>query len=81
MIYSHKPQRSGRSISSNTNNPPQDPPPPNKINVDDTPIIIPEVPDVLIEAPVPDVVIEAPVPKISFFRRLLVKFRKIFRVK
>lgn len=27
MIYSHKPQRSGRSIASNTNNPPQDPPP------------------------------------------------------
>jgi len=27
LIYSHKPQRSGRSISANTNNPPQDPPP------------------------------------------------------
>jgi len=27
MIYSHLPQRSGRSIPSNTNNPPQDPPP------------------------------------------------------
>jgi hypothetical protein len=28
LIYSHKPQRSGRSITANTNNPPQDPPPP-----------------------------------------------------
>ena len=28
MIYQNKPQRSGRSIPSNTNNPPQDPPPP-----------------------------------------------------
>lgn len=28
MIYSHKPQRSGRSIHANTNNPPQDPPAP-----------------------------------------------------
>ncbi len=26
MIYSHLPQRSGRSIAANTNNPPQDPP-------------------------------------------------------
>jgi len=28
LVYSHKPQRSGRSIQANTNNPPQDPPPP-----------------------------------------------------
>lgn len=30
LIYSHKPQRSGRGVSANTNNPPQDPPPPHE---------------------------------------------------
>jgi hypothetical protein len=30
LIYSHKPQRSGRGIASNTNNPPQDPPAPHE---------------------------------------------------
>jgi len=28
LIYAAKPQRGGRSIRANTNNPPQDPPPP-----------------------------------------------------
>ena len=42
MIYSHLPQRSGRSIQANTNNPPQDPPPQ----------IIKEKPTV----PIPDVI-------------------------
>ena len=50
MIYSHKPQRSGRSIQANTNNPPQDPPPPPET-------IIPEtiVPDILIADSTPPV--------------------------
>jgi hypothetical protein len=52
LIYSHKPQRSGRSIPTNTNNPPQDPPPP------------PEIPDVLIEESTPPVM-DTPFEKIS----------------
>jgi hypothetical protein len=65
LIYSHKPQRSGRSIQANTNNPPQDPPPPSEIIIPE--IIIPEtvVPDILIAdstPPVPEPCInEAPV--------------------
>ena len=117
MIYSHKPQRSGRSISSNTNNPPQDPPSPNKINLDDISIVseVPVntdlgIPDIYIEDTTPHItdicieqkpitiipkkkkqvqkpkivkekpIIKEPlkVPKISFFRRLLAKIRKIF---
>ena len=56
MIYSHKPQRSGRSIVSNTNNPPQDPPPPNDL----------QIPDVLIEdstPPVPEYIPEVSIPE------------------
>lgn len=77
MIYSHKPQRSGRSITANTNNPPQDPPSPPKIDdvpkIVETPIPIetpiaeiPVVPDVFIEdstPPVLDAVIDAVIEK------------------
>ncbi len=73
MIYSHKPQRSGRSITANTNNPPQDPPSPPKIDdvpktvPIETPIVeIPVVPDVFIEdstPPVLDAVIDAVIEK------------------
>ncbi len=55
MIYSHKPQRSGRSIPTNSNNPPQDPPPPSS-----------EIPDILIEdttPPVPDCTNEFALPE------------------
>lgn len=45
MIYSHKPQRSGRDIQANTNNPPQDPPPPS------------ETPQPIVETPIPEIVI------------------------
>jgi hypothetical protein len=38
LIYAAKPQRGGRSIQANTNNPPQDPPP----SKDIPPIIIPK---------------------------------------
>ncbi len=61
MIYSHKPQRSGRSIQANTNNPPQDPPPPKdtltEIPIKDT-IITPldlQIPDILIEDSTPSI--------------------------
>ena len=50
MIYSHKPQRSGRSISANTNNPPQDPPPP---KVDDIPKI-PKTLEPIVDVPIKD---------------------------
>jgi len=57
LIYSHKPQRSGRSITANTNNPPQDPPPPPKEI--STPLVIeqPTVETPVVELPV----IETPV--------------------
>ena len=45
MIYSHKPQRGGRSIITNTNNPPQDPPPPKET----------QIPDVFIEDSTPGI--------------------------
>ena len=70
MIYSHKPQRSGRSISTNTNNPPQDPPPPKLITPE---ISIPDlqIPDIFINdttPPVPEICIpekpEITTPKI-----------------
>lgn len=55
MIYQAKPQRGGRSIQTNTNNPPQDPPfPPETISTNDVTapgVIIP------IEEPIVDVVI------------------------
>ena len=78
MIYSHKPQRSGRSIPTNTNNPPQDPPPPPKIEekIKDEPIIdipisdtTPPVVDICpeeipIKTPKPKPVIKISKPKI-----------------
>lgn len=59
MIYQAKPQRGGRSIPVNTNNPPQDPPaPPLDLTAPD--VIVPDVivPDVIVpvEVPVIDVV-------------------------
>lgn len=61
LIYSHKPQRSGRNISSNTNNPPQDPPSP----VEEKPIspVVEEQPKVTIPSPeitVPEKIIITP---------------------
>ena len=61
LIYSHKPQRSGRSISSNTNNPPQDPPSP----VEEKPIsqVVEEQPKVILPSPeiiVPEKIIVTP---------------------
>jgi len=53
LIYSHKPQRSGRGISSNTNNPPQDPPSPHEeeqipIPIEVQPEIIQTVPEITV---------------------------------
>jgi len=79
LIYSHKPQRSGRSITANTNNPPQDPPsPPAPKTVPiETPIVeIPVIPDVFIEDsthPVLDAVIEKPVVKKSIKKQVIEK--------
>lgn len=70
MIYSHKPQRSGRSIAANTNNPPQDPPPPpddKVIGLDDIPVVPyeTEIPDVLIEDSTPPVMPAIETPEID----------------
>ncbi len=80
MIYAAKPQRGGRSIQANTNNPPQDPPPPQ------TASIIPELGpnDVFIPIenttpPVPEIC-ETP-QKVSWFRVLYRKIKGVFRRK
>jgi len=60
LVYAHKPQRSGRSITANTNNTPQDPPPPPKI-LDD----VKQIPDILIEnftPPVPEICTTQDIP-------------------
>lgn len=82
MIYAAKPQRGGRSIQANTNNPPQDPPPVPEITIEPTEVFIPiestapPVPEIIEEPTViPDIV------KVSWFRRLLTKIRNIFRRK
>jgi hypothetical protein len=80
LIYSHKPQRSGRGISTNTNNPPQDPPPPHeekkippvvdeqpKVTLPSPEITIPEKIIVTHEKPsveVPDIPIEDTTPPV-----------------
>lgn len=66
MIYSHKPQRSGRSIAANTNNPPQDPPPPPKTKLDIIPKVSYEIPDIFIEDSTP------PVPEICIKEKLVI---------
>ena len=90
MIYAAKPQRGGRSIQANTNNPPQDPPPAPElvpeITIEPTEVFIPiestapPVPEI-IEEPivVPTVIPE--IVKVSWFRRLLTKIRNVFRRK
>ena len=69
MIYSHKPQRSGRSIAANTNNPPQDPPP-SKQNppksIDVMPKVSYEIPDIPIENTIP------PVPELCIKEKLVI---------
>lgn len=82
MIYAAKPQRGGRSIQANTNNPPQDPPPAPEITIQPTEVFIPiestvpPVPEIIHEEPV-----VIPVVKVSWFRRLLTKIRNVFRRK
>lgn len=67
MIYSHLPQRGGRSIKANTNTPPQDPPPPKDKTptLPDTPIVnTPQIPDVISEPVIPDILIEDSTPPV-----------------
>lgn len=84
MIYAAKPQRGGRNIQANTNNPPQDPPPPPEKftpELKSTEVFIP------IESTAPPVpeIIEEPVSeipqKVSWFRIFVRKIKGIFRRK
>jgi len=87
LIYAAKPQRGGRSIQANTNNPPQDPPPAPEL----VPEIVIEPTEVFIPIestapPVPEIIHEEPIVipeiiKVSWFRRLLTKIRNVFRRK
>lgn len=70
MIYSHKPQRSGRSITADCNNPPQDPPPPKlEKPIIDIPIkdTTPSVPELCIEEPI---IIPKPVKKAKIVKEI-----------
>lgn len=93
MIYAAKPQRGGRSIPTNTNNPPQDPPPPpNEIPLLENEVFIPientapPVPEIEIvesvidEINVPEPVIETikETPKLSIWNKLLNRIKKIW---
>jgi len=72
LIYSHKPQRGGRSIQANTNNPPQDPPPSPEKPIIDTPlekpiVVVPSDDSISVDLQIPDIFIEdstPPVPEI-----------------
>jgi len=86
LIYSHKPQRSGRSIQANTNNPPQDPPPPVPEPCVEEKLII-TIPEKKISKPQitkttkpkPKVTPKVTVtPKVSLFRRFITKILRIF---
>lgn len=91
MIYAAKPQRGGRSIQANTNNPPQDPPPPPGIPLKPTEVFIPientapPVPEICIEEPIviEDLEITSKVKsvKVSWIRRLVMRIQSIFRRK
>ena len=85
MIYAAKPQRGGRSIPTNTNNPPQDPPP-TEIPLEPTEVFIPiestapPVPEI-IEEPIVVSTITPEIVKVSWFRRFVTKIRNVFRRK
>lgn len=75
MIYSHKPQRSGKSIITNTNHPPQDPPPPSIplkvgeafIPIEDTTPPVPEshiIEEQIVEEQIPDILIDNTIPPV-----------------
>jgi len=90
LIYAAKPQRGGRNIQANTNNPPQDPPPVNEIPLLPTEVFIPientapPVPEIDKEPFVFSTVVPTVVPeivKVSWFRGLLTKIRNVFRRK
>ncbi len=83
MIYAAKPQRGGRNIQANTNNPPQDPPPP------PTETFVPELEPTEVFIPientaptVPEIIEEPVVPtipqKVSWFRAFARKIKGMF---
>lgn len=87
MIYAAKPQRGGRNIQANTNNPPQDPPPPTEtIPLEPNEVFIPientapPVPDVIEESVIMPKVQKKTV-KISWIRRFVRKIQNLFRRK
>lgn len=81
MIYAAKPQRGGKNIQANTNNPPQDPPPTTFI-----PELKPNEVFIPIEntaPPVPEIIevsnnIITEIPQSSWFRAFVRKIKKIF---
>ncbi len=91
MIYAAKPQRGGRSIQANTNNPPQDPPPPPGIPLKPTEVFIPiennapPVPEICIEEPIVieglEITSKVKSVKVSWIRRLVMRIQSIFRRK
>lgn len=90
MIYAAKPQRGGRSIPTNTNNPPQDPPPPNEIPLLENEVFIPientapPVPEIEIVESVIDETLEPTIetaketPKLSIWSKLVNRIKKIW---
>ena len=86
MIYAAKPQRGGRSIQANTNNPPQDPPP-TEIPLEPTEVFIPiestapPVPETIYEEPTIVSTVIPKIVKVSWFRRVVTKIQNIFRRK
>jgi len=81
LVYAAKPQRGGRSIQANTNNPPQDPPPP-PTNTIVIPELLPTEVFIPIENNVPEIVEEIIIPqKVSWFKVLYKKIKGVFRRK
>lgn len=84
MVYQAKPQRGGRSIPVNTNNPPQDPPPPppsvSKISKPVKVITIPKVKTTQKKSiPVPKKqVVVTQTSQLTWLNRIISKIRRIF---
>ena len=86
MIYAAKPQRGGRNIQANTNNPPQDPPPPTETfipKLESTEVFIPientapPVPEIIEEGPIIPEIPEIP-QKVSWLGAFAQKIKGIF---
>jgi len=83
LIYAAKPQRGGRNIQANTNNPPQDPPPPAETFVPELKSTEVFIPIESTAPPVPEIIEQPVVPtipeKVSWFRLFARKIKGIFR--